>query len=145
MTGLRGRAPRGERLRVGVPHGHWRITTFVAGLRLSGMDAPMVIDGPINGESFLAYVRQVLVPTLNPGDVVIMDNLGSHKGAPAASIMARTEARMWLEWLSGALHRDRPRRGGRRGRGDQRSRDPLPRLQRAPPRSRISRPSSATG
>jgi transposase len=80
MTRLRGRAPRGERLRAGIPHGHWRTTTFVAGLRLSGIDAPMVIDGPINGESFLAYVRQVLVPTLRPGDVVIMDNLGSHKG-----------------------------------------------------------------
>ncbi len=82
MARLRGRAPRGERLRAGVPHGHWRTTTFVAGLRLSGMDAPMVIDGPITSESFLAYVRQVLVPTLRPGDVVIMDNLGSHK-APA--------------------------------------------------------------
>jgi len=81
MARLRGRAPRGERLRAGIPHGHWRTTTFVAGLRLSGMDAPMVIDGPINGESFLAYVRQVLIPTLRPGDVVIMDNLGSHKGA----------------------------------------------------------------
>ncbi len=81
MTRLRGRAPKGERLRAGIPHGHWRTTTFVAGLRLSGIDAPMVIDGPINGESFLAYVRQVLVPTLRPGDVVIMDNLGSHKGS----------------------------------------------------------------
>lgn len=81
MTRLRGRAPKGERLRAGIPHGHWRTTTFVAGLRLSGIDAPMVIDGPINGESFLAYVRQVLVPTLQPGDVVIMDNLGSHKSA----------------------------------------------------------------
>lgn len=81
MTRLRGRAPRGERLRAGVPHGHWRTTTFVAGLRLGGIDAPMVIDGPINGEVFLAYVRRVLVPTLKPGDVVIMDNLGSHKGA----------------------------------------------------------------
>ena len=81
MARLRGRAPRGERLRAGIPHGHWRTTTFVAGLRLSGMDAPMVIDGPINGESFLAYVRQVLIPTLRPGDVVVMDNLGSHKGA----------------------------------------------------------------
>ena len=80
MTRLRGRAPKGERLRAGIPHGHWRTTTFVAGLRLSGIDAPMV-DGPINGESFLAYVRQVLVPTLRPGDVVIMDNLGSHKSA----------------------------------------------------------------
>jgi transposase len=81
MTRLRGRAPRGERLRSPIPHGHWRTTTFVAGLRLSGIDAPMVIDGAMNGESFLAYVRQVLVPTLRPGDVVIMDNLGSHKGA----------------------------------------------------------------
>jgi transposase len=81
MARLRGRARKGERLRAGIPHGHWRTTTFVAGLRLSGIDAPMVIDGPINGESFLAYVRKVLVPTLRPGDVVIMDNLGSHKGA----------------------------------------------------------------
>ena len=81
MARLRGRAPRGERLRAPIPHGHWHTTTFVAGLRLSGIDAPMVIDGPINGEIFLAYVRQVLVPTLRPGDVVIMDNLGSHKSA----------------------------------------------------------------
>ncbi len=76
-----GRSPRGERLRVGVPHGHWKTTTFVAGLRLTGMVAPMVLDGPINGISFQAYVDQVLVPELRPGDIVIMDNLGSHKGA----------------------------------------------------------------
>jgi transposase len=76
-----GRAPRGERLRVGVPHGHWKTTTFVAGLRLTGMVAPMVLDGPINGVSFQAYVDQVLVPELRPDDIVIMDNLGSHKGA----------------------------------------------------------------
>jgi transposase len=76
-----GRAPRGDRLRVGVPHGHWKTTTFVAGLRLTGMVAPMVLDGPINGVSFQAYVDQVLVPELRPGDIVIMDNLGSHKGA----------------------------------------------------------------
>jgi transposase len=81
MARLRGRAPKGERLRAGVPHGHWRTTTFVAGLRLSGIDAPMLIDDAIDGESFLAYVRQVLVPTLRTGDVVIMDNLGSHKNA----------------------------------------------------------------
>lgn len=80
MARVRGRAPRGERLHSPIPHGHWRTTTFVAGLRLGGIDAPMVIDGPINGESFLAYVRLVLVPTLSPGDIVIMDNLGSHKG-----------------------------------------------------------------
>ena len=76
-----GRAPRGERLRVGVPHGHWKTTTFVAGLRQTGMIAPMVLDGPINGVSFQAYVDQVLVLELRPGDIVIMDNLGSHKGA----------------------------------------------------------------
>lgn len=81
MARLRGRAPKGERLRAGVPHGHWRTTTFVAGLRLSGIDAPMLIDGAIDGNSFLAYTRQVLVPTLRAGDVVIMDNLGSHKNA----------------------------------------------------------------
>jgi transposase len=80
MARLRGRAPRGERLRAGIPHGHWRTTTFVAGLRLTGMVAPMVLDGPINGHAFQAYVDQVLVPELRPGDIVIMDNLGSHKG-----------------------------------------------------------------
>jgi transposase len=81
MARLRGRAPRGERLRASLPHGHWRTTTFVAGLRLDGIAAPMVIDGPINGEIFRVYVERVLVPTLRPGDIVVMDNLGSHKGA----------------------------------------------------------------
>ena len=71
-----GRAPKGKRLRAGIPHGHWKTTTFVAGLRLSGMVAPMVLDAPINGVAFQAYVDQVLVPTLEPGDIVIMDNLG---------------------------------------------------------------------
>lgn len=75
-----GRAPKGERLRAGIPHGHWKTTTFVAGLRMTGMVAPMVLDGPINGHAFQAYVDQVLVPELKPGDIVIMDNLGSHKG-----------------------------------------------------------------
>ncbi len=83
MARLRGRCRRGERLFASIPHGHWRTTTFVAGLRLGGMDAPMVLDGAINGEAFLAYVRQVLVPVLRPGDIVVMDNLGSHKGAAA--------------------------------------------------------------
>jgi len=81
MTRRYGRSPRGERLRSGVPHGHWRTTTFVAGLRLAGMVAPMVLDGPINGLAFQAYVDQVLVPELKPGDIVVMDNLGSHKGS----------------------------------------------------------------
>jgi transposase len=81
MARLRGRCPKGERLVASIPHGHWRTTTFVAGLRLEGLDAPMVIDGPMNGEAFLAYVEQVLVPALRPGDVVVMDNLGCHKSA----------------------------------------------------------------
>jgi len=75
-----GRALRGERLRMSVPHGHWKTTTFIAGLRRSGMVAPFVIDGPINRHAFETYVERVLVPELRDGDVVIMDNLSSHKG-----------------------------------------------------------------
>ena len=75
-----GRAPRGERLRAGVPHGHWKTTTFVAGLRLSGIVAPFVLDGAINRIAFETYVEKVLVPELKPGDIVVMDNLSSHKG-----------------------------------------------------------------
>jgi len=80
MARLRGRAPKGERLKAAIPHGHWKTTTFIAGLRLTGIVAPMVLDGPINHDAFTAYVMQVLVPELRPGDVVIMDNLSSHKG-----------------------------------------------------------------
>ena len=79
MARLRGRAPKGQRCRAPVPHGHWKTTTFTGALRLSGMTAPMVLDGPMNGAAFLAYVEQVLVPTLRPGDIVIMDNLPAHK------------------------------------------------------------------
>lgn len=81
MARTRGRAPRGERLRAAIPRGHWKTTTFVAGLRNTGMVAPMVLDAPINGIAFQAYVDQVLVPELHSGDIVVMDNLGSHKGA----------------------------------------------------------------
>jgi len=81
MARTHGRAPRGKRLRSPIPHGHWKTTTFVAALRNSGMIAPMVLDGPINGVAFQAYVDQVLVPELEHGDIVVMDNLGSHKGA----------------------------------------------------------------
>tara|TARA_E500000318_G_scaffold77926_1_gene72775 strand:- start:1050 stop:1670 length:621 start_codon:yes stop_codon:yes gene_type:complete len=79
MARLRGRAPRGQRCRAPIPHGHWKTTTFVGALRLEGMTAPMVLDGAMNGPAFLAYVEQVLVPTLTPGDIVIMDNLPAHK------------------------------------------------------------------
>jgi transposase len=74
-----GRAPRGQRLVAGVPHGHWKTSTFLAALRHDRITAPCIIDGAINGETFLAYVEQFLVPTLSPGDIVILDNLGSHK------------------------------------------------------------------
>ena len=74
-----GRSPRGERCRAPVPHGHWKTTTFVGALRLEGMTAPMVLDGAMHGIAFLAYVEQALVPTLKPGDVVVMDNLPAHK------------------------------------------------------------------
>ncbi len=76
-----GWAPRGRRLVQAAPYGHWCTTTFVAGLRSTGLVAPLVLDGPMNGQAFLAYVEQVLVPTLRPGDVVVMDNLGAHKVA----------------------------------------------------------------
>ena len=92
-----GRAPRGQRLRMSVPHGHWKTTTFVGALRLTGMVAPMVLDGPINGHAFQAYVDQVLVPELKPGDIVVMDNLGSHKGvAVRAAIEAAGASLLYL-------------------------------------------------
>jgi transposase len=79
MTRTHGRCRRGERLVAKAPYGRWRTLTFLAALRLDRIDAPCVIDGPINGRSFLAYVEQILVPTLKAGDIVIVDNLGSHK------------------------------------------------------------------
>lgn len=87
MARSHGRCRRGERLRMGFPHGHRKTTTLVAGLRLDGMVAPMVLDGPINGDWFEAYVAHVLAPTLQPGDIVIMDNLSSHKRAAARAII----------------------------------------------------------
>ncbi len=81
MARLRGRALRGQRCRAAIPHGHWKTTTFTGALRLGGMTAPMVLDGPMNRAAFQAYVEQVLVPTLRPGETVIMDNLPAHKGS----------------------------------------------------------------
>ena len=80
MARRNGRCPRGERLRMAVPHGHWKTTTFVGALTLRGFIAPWVLDGPINRDAFETYVAKVLVPELRPGDVVVMDNLSSHKG-----------------------------------------------------------------
>ena len=81
MTRLHGRCPRGRRLVAKVPHGRRKTLTFVAGLRSGGMVAPCVFDGPVNAESFLAWIVQFLVPTLKPSDIVVMDNLSSHKNS----------------------------------------------------------------
>lgn len=94
MARTHGRAPKGQRLRMGVPFGHWKTTTFVAGLRLSGIVAPMVLDGPINRRAFDAYVDQVLVPELRPGDIVIMDNLASHKSLAAQAAITAAGAEL---------------------------------------------------
>ena len=90
LAPLRGWGPRGRRLRAYAPFGHWKTLTFIAALRHDRIDAPFVFDGPINGEAFTLYVEKILAPTLTPGDVVIMDNLGSHKGKAArAAIRTR--------------------------------------------------------
>ncbi len=81
MARLRGRSLKGQRLHAAIPWGHWKTTTFVAGLRTTGLTAPMVLDGAMNGAAFKAYAEQVLAPSLAPGDIVIMDNLSSHKVA----------------------------------------------------------------
>ena len=94
MTRSHGRCRRGERLRMGYPHSHRKTTTLVAGLRMTGMVAPMVLDGPINGDSFEAYVGQVLVPDLRRGNVVIMDNLSSHKRASVREAIEAVGARL---------------------------------------------------
>jgi len=89
-----GRAPVGERLICAVPHGHWKTTTFIAALRADGLTAPLVIDGAVNGDLFVAYVRQVLVPSLRPGDVVVMDNLSSHKRAAVRELIEAAGAEL---------------------------------------------------
>jgi transposase len=92
MARLRGRSLKGERCRAGTPHGHWKTTTFTGALRLTGMTAPMVLDGAMNGTAFLAYVEQVLAPTLSPGDIVIMDNLPAHKASGIREAIETTGA-----------------------------------------------------
>ena len=94
MARLYGRSPRGERCRAPVPHGHWKTTTFVGALRLEGMTAPMILDGAMHGTAFLAYVEQVLAPTLSAGDIVVMDNLPAHKPAAIRQAIERTGAEL---------------------------------------------------
>lgn len=94
MAPTHGRCRRGERLYAKVPHGHWKTTTFIAALRHDGVAAPFVLDGPINGEWFLAYVKEVLVPTLSPGDIALLDNLGSHKSLKIKKVIEATGAEL---------------------------------------------------
>ena len=94
MAALRGWAPCGARLRASVPHGRWKTMTFLAALRRDRVEAPWLIDGPIDGASFRTYVEQVLVPTLRPGDIVILDNLGSHKGKAVRDAVRAAGARL---------------------------------------------------
>jgi transposase len=96
MTRTRGRCLRGKRLVAKAPFGRWRTLTFLAALRVDRIEAPCVIDGPINGKSFLAYVEQILVPTLREGDVVIMDNLGSHKGSAVRRAIRAAGAKLFF-------------------------------------------------
>ena len=96
MAPLRGWAPRGQRLKAKVPQGHWKTMTFLAALRHDRIDAPWLLDGPINGESFRTYVEKVLLPSLRPRDIVVMDNLGSHKGNAVRQMIRSAAAKLFL-------------------------------------------------
>ena len=93
MTRLHGRSPRGQRLNAPVPYGHWKTMTFIGALRSDGLCAPCVPDSPVNAANFLAYVEQVLAPTLRHGDLVVMDNLSSHKGQAIRQAVRATGAK----------------------------------------------------
>ena len=96
MAPLRGWAPCGERLIAKVPHGRWKTTTFLAALRHDHIDAPWLLEGPIDGEGFRTYVEKVLLPTLREGDIVIMDNLGSHKGKAVRALIRSAGAKLFF-------------------------------------------------
>ena len=96
MASLRGWSPRGQRLKAKAPHGRWKTMTFLAALRCDRIEAPWLIDGPINGERFRLYVERVLAPTLEPGDIVLMDNLGSHKGKAVRRAIRTAGAKLIL-------------------------------------------------
>lgn len=94
MTRTHGRCRIGERLRAQVPHGHWKTLTFIGALRVDSLQAPLVLDGPVNGERFLAYVEEALVPTLRPNDIVVMDNLRSHTGTAVRTVIRKAGAKL---------------------------------------------------
>jgi transposase len=95
MTRLRGRAPRGERVHGSAPHGHWKITTVIGAIRLSGIAAAMTVDSPTDSDVFRTFVERVLVPILKPGDIVVMDNLSPHKASGVEALVAAARAELW--------------------------------------------------
>jgi len=95
MTRTRGRAPRGERVHGSAPHGHWQVTTMIGAIRLSGITAAMTVDSPTDSDVFRTFVEHVLVPTLRPGDIVVMDNLSPHKASGVAEMIAAAQAELW--------------------------------------------------
>lgn len=95
MTRTRGRAPRGERVHGSAPHGHWKVTTMIGAIRLSGIAAVMTVDSPTDSDVFRTFVERVLVPALNPGDVVVMDNLSPHKACGVAEMIEAANAELW--------------------------------------------------
>jgi len=96
MAALRGWAPRGRRLPTKVPHGRWKTMTFLAALRHDRIEAPWFLEGPIDGDSFRLYVEKVLLPTLRPGDIVVMDNLGSHRGKIVRQLIRSAGAKLFF-------------------------------------------------
>lgn len=96
MAPLRGWSPRGKRLKSEAPNGHWKTLPFIGALTANGLTAPCLFDGPINGDAYLTYVEQVLVPTLRPGDILIMDNLASHKGRETRRLIGVPGAKLWF-------------------------------------------------
>jgi len=96
MAALRGWAPRGQKLSAKVPHGRWETMTFLAALRHDRIDAPWFIEGPIDGESFRTYVEKILLPTLRPGDIVVLDNLGSHRGKAVRQLIRSAGAKLFF-------------------------------------------------
>jgi transposase len=95
MTRTRGRAPRGERVHGSAPHGHWKVTTMIGAIRLSGIAAAMTVDSPTDSEVFCTFVERVLVPTLKPGDIVVMDNLSPHKACGVEEMITAAKAELW--------------------------------------------------
>jgi transposase len=95
MSRLYGRSPKGKRCLDAVPHGHWQTATFIGALRHDRLSAPMLLDGPMNGDAFLAYVQQVLAPELSAGDIVICDNLACHKVAGVKTAIESVGASLW--------------------------------------------------